>query len=115
MGVRLVTVNPVSQGGSVMRSQLEEIRDQQRQTWDKFSSGWKKWDKLVLDWLDPVGQELVRSAALRDDANVLDVAAGSGEPGVNAAALVPKGMVTVTDLSERMLQVAAENAARRGI
>jgi len=31
-----------------MRPQLEEIRDQQRQTWDKFSSGWKKWDKLVL-------------------------------------------------------------------
>src|SRR5262245_17917381 len=115
MGVRLVTVNPASQGETVMRSQLEEIRDQQRQTWDKFSSGWKQWDKLVLDWLDPVGQELIRSAALRDDANVLDVAAGTGEPGVSAAALVPKGMVTVTDLSERMLQVAAENAARRGI
>jgi ubiquinone/menaquinone biosynthesis C-methylase UbiE len=98
-----------------MRSQLEEIRDQQRKTWDKFSSGWKKWDKLVSDWLDPVGLELVRSAGLRDDANVLDVAAGTGEPGVTAAALAPKGMVTVTDLSERMLQVAAENAARRGI
>jgi ubiquinone/menaquinone biosynthesis C-methylase UbiE len=98
-----------------MRPQLEQIRDQQRQTWDKFSSGWKKWDKLVLDWLDPVGQELVRSAALREDANVLDVAAGTGEPGVTAAALVPKGMVTVTDLSEKMLEVAVENAGRRGI
>jgi ubiquinone/menaquinone biosynthesis C-methylase UbiE len=98
-----------------MRSQLAEIRDQQRQTWDKFSSGWKKWDKLVLDWLHPVGLELVRSAALREDANVLDVAAGTGEPGITAAALVPKGMVTVTDLSEKMLEVAAENAARRGI
>ena len=98
-----------------MRSQLDEIRDQQRQTWDKFSSGWKNWDKLVLDWLDPVGQELVRSAVLRDEANVLDVASGTGEPGLTAAALFPKGMVTVTDLSERMLGVAAENAARRGI
>ena len=98
-----------------MRPQLEEIRDQQRQTWDKFSSGWKKWDKLVLDWLDPVGQELVRSAAFGEDANVLDVAGGTGEPGITAAALVPKGMVTVTDLSEKMLEVAAENAARRGI
>jgi ubiquinone/menaquinone biosynthesis C-methylase UbiE len=98
-----------------MRPQLEEIRDQQLQTWDKFSSGWKKWDKLVLNWLDPVGQELVRTASLRDDANVLDVAGGTGEPGLTAAALVPKGMVTVTDLSERMLEVAAENAARRGI
>jgi ubiquinone/menaquinone biosynthesis C-methylase UbiE len=98
-----------------MPSQLEEIRDQQRQTWDRFSAGWKKWDELVLNWLAPVGQELIRSAALRDNANVLDVAAGTGEPGLAAAPLVPKGMVTVTDLSERMLEVAAENAARRGI
>jgi hypothetical protein len=64
-----------------MPSQLEQIRDQQRETWDKFSSGWKKWDKLVLNWLAPVGQDLIRSAALEDDSNVLDVAAGTGEPG----------------------------------
>ena len=97
-----------------MPSQLEQIRDQQRETWDKFSSGWKKWDELVLNWLAPVGQDLIRSAALEDDSNVLDVAAGTGEPGLTAATLVPKGMVTVTDLSDRMLEVAAENAGRRG-
>ena len=98
-----------------MPSELEQIRDQQRQIWDKFSAGWKKWDKQVLKWLAPVGQELIRSAALRDTSNVLDVAAGTGEPGLSAAELVPKGTVTVTDLSDRMLEVAADNAARRGI
>ena len=98
-----------------MPSQLEQIRDQQRETWDKFSSGWKKWDELVLNWLAPVGQDLIRSAALEDGSNVLDVAAGTGEPGLTAATLVPKGMVTVTDLSDRMLEVAAENAGRRGL
>ena len=30
-----------------MLSQLEEIRDQQRQTWDKFAAGWNKWDELA--------------------------------------------------------------------
>ena len=40
--------------GVLMPSQLEQIRDHQRETWDKFSSGWKKWDKLVLNWLAPV-------------------------------------------------------------
>ena len=99
--------------GVLMPSRLEQIRDQQRETWDKFSSGWKKWDELVLNWLAPVGQDLIRSAALEDDSNVLDVAAGTGEPGLTAATLVPKGMVTVTDLSDRMLEVAAENAGRR--
>ena len=98
-----------------MPLQLEQTRDQQRQTWDKFSSGWKKWDELVLNWLAPVGQELIRSAELRETSNVLDVAAGTGEPGLTAAGRVPKGAVTVTDLSDRMLEVAAENAARRGI
>jgi ubiquinone/menaquinone biosynthesis C-methylase UbiE len=77
--------------GVLMPSQLEQIRDQQRETWDKFSSGWKKWDELVLNWLAPVGQDLIRCAALEDDSNVLDVAAGTGEPGLTAATLVPKG------------------------
>jgi hypothetical protein len=29
-----------------MPSQLEQIRDQQRETWDKFSSGWKRRAKI---------------------------------------------------------------------
>lgn len=98
-----------------MQPQLIQIRDQQRDTWDKFSAGWKQWDELVLNWIAPVGEELIRSARLRDTSHVLDVAAGTGEPGLSAAARVPKGKVTVTDLSSRMLEVAAGNAARRGI
>jgi ubiquinone/menaquinone biosynthesis C-methylase UbiE len=98
-----------------MQPQLIRIRDQQRDTWDKFSAGWKQWDDLVMDWIAPVGEELIRGARLRDTSHVLDVAAGTGEPGLSVAARVPKGKVTVTDLSSRMLEVAAENAARRGI
>ncbi|WP_431322827.1 class I SAM-dependent methyltransferase [Rhizobium sp. YTU87027] len=94
---------------------VDEIRDQQRDTWDRFSTGWKKWDELVLGWLAPFGDAMLRLANLRKDAHVLDVAAGTGEPGLTAAALVPLGKVTVTDISERMLAVAAENAARRGL
>lgn len=98
-----------------MPSPLEQIRDQQRETWDRFSHGWKKWDHHVLNWLAPVGEQLIRSAALKDTDHVLDVAAGTGEPGLTAALRVPKGTVTATDLSDRMLEVAAENAGRRGI
>ena len=65
----------------------------------------------MLNWLAPVGQDLIRSAALSDDSNVLDVAAGTGEPGLTAATLEPKGMATATDLSDRMLEVAAERWA----
>ena len=98
-----------------MSSNLDQIRDQQRETWDRFSAGWKKWDAMVLGWLAPFGEAMIRHANLREDSNVLDVAAGTGEPGLTAAALVPRGRVTVTDLAERMLAVTTENAARRGL
>ncbi|WP_244506344.1 class I SAM-dependent methyltransferase [Pararhizobium polonicum] len=63
----------------------------------------------------PVGDAMLQLANLREHSHVLDVAAGTGEPGLTAAAMVPHGRVTVTDLSKRMLAVAAENAARRGL
>lgn len=96
-------------------SNLNQIRDQQRETWDRFSAGWKKWDELVLRWMAPFGEAMIRKANLREDSDVLDIAAGTGEPGLTAAARVPRGKVTVTDLAERMLAVAAENATRRGL
>lgn len=98
-----------------MPGNFDEIRKQQRDTWDRFSTGWKKWDELVLGWLAPFGDAMLRLANLRENSHVLDVAAGTGEPGLSAAAMVPRGKVTVTDLSERMLAVAAENAARRSL
>ena len=98
-----------------MREPLIQIRDQQRQTWDRFSGGWKQWDQVVLNWIAPVGEELIRSANLDDTSHMLDVAAGTGEPGLSAASYLPRGKVTITDLSERMLEVAVENAAHRGI
>lgn len=98
-----------------MSSQLEQIRDQQHETWNRFSAGWKKWDTLVLGWLAPFGDAMIRNAGLREDSRILDVAAGTGEPSLTAAALARRGSVTMTDLSERMLEVAAENARHRGL
>jgi ubiquinone/menaquinone biosynthesis C-methylase UbiE len=98
-----------------MSTKLDEIRDQQQATWDKFSGGWKKWDALVLSWLAPVGAEIIESARLRPDSYVLDIASGTGEPAFSAAARCPQGKVMMTDLAEKMLVVAKENAARRGL
>ena len=98
-----------------MATDAEQIRDQQRDTWDKFSAGWKKWDDDVVRWLAPFGEAMIGQAALKPDAHVLDVAAGTGEPGLTAAAMVPDGSVTVTDLSENMLRAAAEKASARGL
>jgi SAM-dependent methyltransferase len=93
----------------------EQIRDQQRSIWDEFSAGWRKRDAEILGWYEPFGDALIREARLRPDSLVLDVASGTGEPGLTAAALVPDGGVILTDLSEGMLRVAAEKAAALGL
>lgn len=94
---------------------ITEIREQQRQTWNKFSPGWRKWDVLVLDFLKPVGDELIKSVSLKPDYRVLDVATGTGEPGLTAATKVKKGKVIGTDLSEEMVKIAEDNARMRRI
>jgi ubiquinone/menaquinone biosynthesis C-methylase UbiE len=99
----------------VSMSRSDEIREQQRQTWDRFSAGWTKWDQLVLEMLEPVGAEMVRSLELRDDGQHLDIAAGTGEPGLSIAALLPRGRVVLTDLSTGMLAAAGANAEARGL
>ncbi len=96
-------------------SQADEVREQQRQTWDRFSAGWTRWDGLVFEMLAPVGVEMIRSLALREDSQHLDIAAGTGEPGLSIAALVPQGRVVLTDLSARMLEAASANARARGL
>jgi ubiquinone/menaquinone biosynthesis C-methylase UbiE len=98
-----------------METALAQVRDQQQATWNKFSAGWKKWDDLVLSWIGPVTDALLDAAKLKPTSHVLDVASGTGEPGLTAAARIPRGKVMVTDLAEKMLRVAEENAARRGL
>jgi ubiquinone/menaquinone biosynthesis C-methylase UbiE len=98
-----------------MEQQLEQIRDQQKESWNKFSPGWKKWDDLFMDFLKPMGTEIIRMLDLKETDMVLDVAAGTGEPGLTIAPKVKKGKVVITDLSDQMLAIAQENAIRRGL
>lgn len=98
-----------------MNQQLEEIREQQKQSWNKFSAGWKKWDNLTMDFLKPMGDEIIARMKPSGKDAILDIAAGTGEPGLTIATMLKGGKVTITDLSEDMLTIAKENAAKRGI
>ena len=98
-----------------METQLEQIREQQKETWNKFSPGWKKWDDLTMDFLKPMGNEIIRLLNPKDADIVLDVASGTGEPGLTIATMLNGGKVIITDLAEDMLEIARENATRRGI
>ena len=98
-----------------MEQLLEQIRDQQKESWNKFSPGWKKWDKLFMDFLKPMGDEIIQILNPKNKNIVLDVAAGTGEPGLTIATKLSGGKVILADLAEDMLGIASENAMQRGI
>lgn len=98
-----------------MEAQLEQIRDQQKDSWNVFSQGWKKWDDVTTDFLKPMSDEIIRILNPKEFDFVLDVAAGTGEPGLTIATMLGNGKVILTDIADRMLDVAREKAALRGI
>ena len=96
-----------------MELQQEQIREQQKQLWNKVSPGWKKWDRFIMEFLRPMGNAIIDQLKIKEDDIVLDVAAGTGEPGLSIAAIAKKGKVVGTDLSNEMLQIAEANAASK--
>ncbi|MGV1037394.1 MAG: class I SAM-dependent methyltransferase [Candidatus Nanopelagicales bacterium] len=93
----------------------DEIRDVQRETWAGLSAGWEKWDSVIMDQLDPVSSAIIDSLDIADDQQHLDIAAGTGEPGLTVAKLAPRGRVILTDLSAQMLDIATRRANAQGI
>ena len=98
-----------------MELQQEQIREQQKQLWNKVSTGWIKWDQFIMQFLRPMGDAIIERLEIKEDDLVLDVAAGTGEPGLTIAAIAKKGKVTGTDLSDEMLQIAEANAIAKGL
>lgn len=98
-----------------MKNELELVRNSQKESWNKFSPGWKKWDELTMEFLESHSVEIIRHIKPRNSDLVLDIAAGTGEPGLTIAPMLTDGKVIVTDLSEGMLQVAREKAEASGV
>ncbi len=93
----------------------DEIRDVQRAAWAGLSAGWEKWDLVIMDQLGPVGTAMTGRLGIAGDQQHLDVAAGTGEPGLTVARLAPRGHVVLTDLAAEMLGIATRRAAAQGI
>jgi SAM-dependent methyltransferase len=93
----------------------DEIRDVQRATWAGLSAGWEKWDSVIMDQLGPVGEAMIGRLGIGGDQQHLDIAAGTGEPGLTVARLAPRGHVVLTDLAAEMLDIATRRADAQGI
>jgi len=68
-----------------MEAALAHIRDQQQQTWDTFSPGWRKWDSWTMNFLRPMGTKIIEALHIQPTDQVLDIATGTGEPGLSIA------------------------------
>ena len=96
-------------------SSFEEIRSAQSAAWGRLSVGWDKWDHVIRDQLSPVGTAIIESLGISEDHHHLDIASGTGEPGLSIARLLPKGRVVLTDLAPEMLAVAVRRADALGL
>lgn len=93
----------------------DEVREAQRKTWAGLSASWEKWDSVIMKQLSPVGEAMIERLDIAEDQHHLDIAAGTGEPGLTIARLSPRGRVVLTDLVAEMLDVASRRAAAQGI
>jgi SAM-dependent methyltransferase len=93
----------------------DAIRDGQRAAWARLSAGWEKWDAIIMDQMAPVSTAMIERLDIADDQQHLDIASGTGEPGLTVARLAPGGHVALTDLAAEMLDVAARRAHAQGV
>jgi SAM-dependent methyltransferase len=95
-----------------------QYRDSIRTEWRDAAPGWRAWLEVLeaADGGQAVSRTLVQLARIGPGDEVLDVAAGYGEPGLTAArAVAPGGHVVCTDISAEMLAVGRERAAAEGL
>jgi ubiquinone/menaquinone biosynthesis C-methylase UbiE len=87
-----------------------------RQQWDAAALAWDRWNPLLREWLGGATELMLDMAGVRLGSRVLDVAAGAGDQTLQAAARVgPQGHVLATDISPKILELAAAQAQRAGL
>jgi len=85
-----------------------ELKARHRKMW---ASG--DYPQMVTTWLEPIGQRLVEAIDVRPGQRVLDVAAGTGNASLPAAAR--GAQVTASDLTPELLDVGRRRAEQQGL
>jgi ubiquinone/menaquinone biosynthesis C-methylase UbiE len=94
----------------------QALKRTRRDDWDRMAAYWRKYDEGLRSGTAPLTRRLIELAGIRPGNRVLDIASGSGEPGLPAAQIAgPSGFVLLTDQSPAMLAVAREKAGAQGL
>src|SRR5262245_28625887 len=93
-----------------------DFRKAQHKQWDSAAVGWKEWSEFTDGAAGHISKRLVDLADVQPGSQVLDVAAGYGEPALTAARKAgPDGRVVATDISAEMLAFGRERAGAAGL
>jgi ubiquinone/menaquinone biosynthesis C-methylase UbiE len=94
----------------------EAVKQQHRDDWDRAAPRWRKFDEQLRRTGEPITRRLLELAGIQPGHRVLDIASGTGEPGLPAAEMAgPSGFVLLTDQSPEMLAVARDKARVQGL
>jgi enediyne biosynthesis protein CalE5 len=94
----------------------KQLKEEERQKWDKAAKGWQKWWKTIERGAGNLSKRLVELAEIKPGFKVLDVSTGIGEPAITAASQMNKtGHILATDISPQMLSLARQRAISLGL
>jgi ubiquinone/menaquinone biosynthesis C-methylase UbiE len=95
---------------------LDQYRQQSRETWGKMAAGWERRRPWLMDITGRVNTWLADHADPNPGQTVLEIAAGTGDLGLNIAERVGgAGRVISTDFAAEMVEVARRNGEARGL
>jgi ubiquinone/menaquinone biosynthesis C-methylase UbiE len=84
--------------------------------WNENAKYWIQYSETIRAMFAPLTAAMIEHAKIEEGQTVLDVAGGSGEPGLTIAEKVgPRGSVTCTDAVAEMVEAARHDATRRGL
>ena len=97
----------------------EAIEKQRREIYEiaeAIAPGWERWRARIEEVTTPVREWMIEQLAPRPGDTVLELAAGAGDTGFEAAAIVSeRGRLISTDFSPAMVQVARRRGAELGL
>jgi ubiquinone/menaquinone biosynthesis C-methylase UbiE len=86
---------------------VEDYRRTSHEVWEAMAPGWERWRAQLADALTPVREWLIGNGAPQPGQTVLELGAGTGETGFEAAAILgADGRLISTDFSPEMVDVA---------
>jgi SAM-dependent methyltransferase len=87
-----------------------------REQWQQAAASWHRWGPFLEEWLGAATELMLDLAGVAAGSRVIDIGAGAGGQTIPAARRAGElGAVLATDVSERILELAAFEAREAGL